>query len=171
MTITIVIINPQTGNGLECWWHHALRRWAENLEDFEKWFSWVQTMVFKRWVPTMMLRSWGSDYDVEKLGARPWCWEIEIGPRNVPSVGVFVVSIVWYKRLLRIFSLLVLKKWSQKSIIVFVLEQRRCLCIWVRLHLYYGYITWVFPRKNMSRILIRYATLVLFYSIRLILLC
>ena len=30
-TITIVIINPRQEMGLECGWHHAQKRWAENL--------------------------------------------------------------------------------------------------------------------------------------------
>ena len=94
--------------GLECGWRHAQKRCAENLEDFEK-----DSVEFWPWC--------------REVGDRPWCWKIEIGPRDVPSVGG-AVSIVWYERLLRIVSPLVLKKWSQKLINAFVPEQRSRLC-------------------------------------------
>ena len=43
--------------GLECGWHHAQKRWAENLEDFEKYSVEVRIWWEK-------LR---SDHRVEKL--------------------------------------------------------------------------------------------------------
>ena len=42
---------------LECGWRHAQKRWAENLEDFEK-----DSVDFH------VVEKLGSDHDVEKLG-------------------------------------------------------------------------------------------------------
>ena len=36
MTITFVIINTQSGNGLECGWRHPRKKWSWEFEDFEK---------------------------------------------------------------------------------------------------------------------------------------
>ena len=128
--------------GLECGWCFAQKRWAENLEDLKKnkkHGSWVPTIVLKSWVPTMVLRSWGPTVMLRSWGPtmvlRIWDWTT----RYAKCWGV--VSIVWYERLLRIVSLFVSKKWSLKLMNAFVPEQRNRLCIWVRLYLYYGYIT------------------------------
>ena len=61
MTITIVIINPRKEMRLECGWRHAQKRWAKNLEDFEK-----DLVEFQPW-------RW-------EVGVRPGSWGFEIGP-------------------------------------------------------------------------------------------
>ena len=49
---------PQTGNGLEYGWRHAQKRWAENLEDYEKK---IQLRIDHG------VKKLGSDHGVEKL--------------------------------------------------------------------------------------------------------
>ena len=61
---TSVIINPQTGNGLECGWRHAQTRWSWEFEDFEKTsveYSTVERVVGCSTVAVM----------VEFFGSRP----------------------------------------------------------------------------------------------------
>ena len=70
MTITIVIINPRKEMGLECGWRHAQKRWAENLEDFEK-----ESVEFRPWCWEIGVRPWCWE-----IGVRPWCWEIGVRP-------------------------------------------------------------------------------------------
>ena len=71
MIITIVIKKTQTGNGLECGWHHAQKRWAVNLEDFEKKIQLILTLVLRSWGPTMVLRSWDLTMQL-KVDIGPW---------------------------------------------------------------------------------------------------
>ena len=52
MNTTIVLINPREEMGLECGWRYAQKRWAENLEDFEK----------------------------DSVEVRLWCWEVGVWP-------------------------------------------------------------------------------------------
>ena len=85
MTITIVKINPRQEMRLECEWCHTQKRWAENLEDFEK-----DSVEFRPWCWEVGFRPWcwefGSDHGVENLGptmvlriwVRPWCQEVEV---------------------------------------------------------------------------------------------
>ena len=82
MTITIVIINPKQEMRLECGWRHAQKRWAENLEDFWKRFSWGPTMVLKSWGPTTVLKSWGPTTVLKSWGPtivlRSWSLTMEL---------------------------------------------------------------------------------------------
>ena len=160
MTITIVIINPRQ----ECGWRHTQERWAKNLQDFEKRFSWIPTMVLRSWSLTMQLRIWDwtmqADNWVSAIRAENWvlCYWVEFSavaevvnffedelryktPREMPNVGG-VVSIVWFwKTSKNCVSLLVSKNRRQKLIKPFVPEQRSppvciCVCICLNLQLY-----------------------------------
>ena len=57
---------------LECGWRHAQKRWAENLEDFEKKIQLSSDYDVEK------LK---SDHDVEKLksdhGVEGWHWAME----------------------------------------------------------------------------------------------
>ena len=56
--------------GLECRWHHAQKRWAENLEDFEK-----DSVEVRPWSWEVEVRPWCWE-----VGVRPWCWEVGVRP-------------------------------------------------------------------------------------------
>ena len=62
---------PQIGNGLECEWFHAQKRWSREFEDFEI-ESWELTLghVGDSWVVCYWGRQFklGSDHDAVKLG-------------------------------------------------------------------------------------------------------
>ena len=77
MTITIVIINPRQEMGLECWWHHTLKRWVENLRILK--------------IPSVEVRPWCWEVDVRpwcwEVGVWPWCWEVK-GPTMVLKVDI-----------------------------------------------------------------------------------
>ena len=61
---------PQTGNGPECGWHHAQKRWVENLEDFEKDLVEVRPQCWE-------VEVWPWCWEV---GVQLWSWGFEIGP-------------------------------------------------------------------------------------------
>ena len=72
-------INPNQEIGLECGWRHAQKRWAVNLEDFEKdsvegrpwcWEVWVRPWCWEVWVRPWCWEVW----------VRPWCWEVGVRP-------------------------------------------------------------------------------------------
>ena len=79
MTITIGIINPRQEMGLECGWRHVQKRWAENLEDFEK-----DSVEFRPWCWEVGVRPWCWEVGVRswcwEVGVRPWCWEVGVRP-------------------------------------------------------------------------------------------
>ena len=101
--------------GLECEWRHAREWWSWKFEDFAKELG-VDFGLCRQTVGLSAteadIRSWGLTMMV-----RSWCWEFEIGLRDVGGG----VSIVWYKRLLRIVSLMS-KNWSQ--------EVNKCIRTW-----------------------------------------
>ena len=90
-----------------------------------------------------------SDHDGEKLGPnmalRNWDWTT----RYAECWGV--VSIVWHERLLRIVSLLVSKKWTQKLIINAFVPEQKSPPVYMYMYMYwcywynygYGNTTWV----------------------------
>ena len=145
---------------LECEYHHARKRWSWEFEDFEKHSSWELTVddvgrqlgcLPLRQTVEVGIRPWWWE-----VGVWPWCWEVEIElrfkiPRDVTNVWGGV-SIVWYKRLLRIVSLLMSKKWGQKLIInAFVSEQRSppvlylpviCISLYLCLHMHMNCCYW-----------------------------
>ena len=70
---------PQTGNGLECGWRHAQKRWPENLEDFEKESNEFRPLCWEvgvwPWCWEVVVRPWCWE-----VGVRPWCWEVGVRP-------------------------------------------------------------------------------------------
>ena len=123
-------ICPQTGNGLECGWRYARRRWAKEFEDFEK-----ESVDSWHWVESRIL----TIEDVVGFFGSLLTEILNIAKCAARWVGSdCVVSIV------RIMSLLVSKNWSQKLINAFVSEQQSppvlcvciCICICLYLHLY-----------------------------------
>ena len=81
MTITIVIINTQTGNEAGVWMSSCSEEMRWEFGRFWKRFSWVPTMVLRSWGPTMMLRSW-----CPTMVLRSWSptmeLKVDIGPRR-----------------------------------------------------------------------------------------
>ena len=167
--------------GLECGWRHAQKRWAENLEDFEK--------------DSVEVRPWCWEVEV-----RPGSWDIEIGPCKADNWVLCHWGIehwVLYRwgggkefristerdlkhhrmrracvgsdsmvSIVRVVSLLVSKNWSQKLIKPFVPEQqsaclRTCICV-VYLTLYecvfvvpldwYHWLSWVYRTSRSSKL-------------------
>ena len=125
---------------LECWWSHSQKRWAENLEDFEKgsvevrpwcWEVEVRHGVQKLriWDWTMQADNWSSAIGAENgvlchrvefstVAAAHKCFGSRQAKINwdLEHVGD-VVSIVWLqKTFTNCVSLLVSKNWSQKLI-------------------------------------------------------
>ena len=110
---------PQIGNGLECEWRHAQKRWAENLEILKQRsvefycrpvelgtrLGSVQLGVdfghVKSWslVKAMVLRSWSLIME--------FCGSLLTESLKTTRCAkcLSFVSIVWYERLLRIVSL------------------------------------------------------------------
>ena len=102
MTITIVIINPQTGNETGVWMMSCPEEMGWEFGRFWKRFSWVPTMVLRSWGPTMLLRSWSPTM---KLRVDIWSWKtivefLPLGHRVGFRPLKDFVSIVWYERLL-----------------------------------------------------------------------
>ena len=77
---------------LECWWRHAQKRWAENLEDFEKDSvevrPWCWEVGARPWCCEVGARTWYWEVEI-----RPWIWETEIGPCR-QTVEFSVVAVV-----------------------------------------------------------------------------
>ena len=107
-------------------WELIVDHVGRQLDCLPQW----QTVEFE-------FRPWWCEVGVSTVEAYGWIFRISTGrdelrsktPRDVPNVGGFV-SIVWYERLLRIVSLLVSKKWSQKLIIkLSYLNNRESACV------------------------------------------
>ena len=91
MTITIVVINPRKERRLVCEWHHAQKRWVENLgilkktsvgvdfgpcktDDFVSAFG-HRELSSLPW--SRELESWlGPCRQTVEVQFRPWCWEV-----------------------------------------------------------------------------------------------